>query len=76
MYITGKSPLFFINGNAFTLEAVFCGGGIAAALMSAIYWFKCFNVIYDVGQASVFVFEIFFKNISAVVFRIKVYSGV
>lgn len=59
----GETPLFFINGNAFTLEAVFCGGGIAAALMSAIYWFKCFNVIMT-SDKLLYLFSKFSSKIS------------
>lgn len=41
----GATPLFFINGNAITLEAVLYGLDIAAMLIAVMYWFKCFNEV-------------------------------
>ena len=35
----GATPLFFMNGNPVTAEAVFCGASIAATLISVILWF-------------------------------------
>lgn len=42
----GVTPLFFINGNAITLEAILYGFDIAVMLISVMYWFKCFNFIF------------------------------
>lgn len=39
----GVTPLFFINGNAVTLEAVLFGVDMAAMLVAVMYWFQCFN---------------------------------
>ncbi len=41
----GVTPLFFLNGNPVTLEALLYGVDIAAMLIAVIYWFKCFNYI-------------------------------
>lgn len=41
----GATPLFFLNGNPVTLEAVFYGLDIAAMLVAVLYWFKCWNHI-------------------------------
>lgn len=37
----GKTPLFFMNGNPVTLEAVICGMSIAVMIISVILWFSC-----------------------------------
>ena len=42
---SGATPLFFLNGNAVTAEAVLCGIGLAVTLLSAVVWFRCFNII-------------------------------
>ncbi len=41
----GVTPLFFLNGNPVTLEAILYGIDIAAMLVAVIYWFKCYNHI-------------------------------
>ena len=41
----GITPLFFINGNAVTLEAILYGVDIAIMLIAVIFWFKCFNQV-------------------------------
>lgn len=41
----GATPLFFLNGNPVTLEAILYGADIAAMLVAVLYWFKCFNRI-------------------------------
>ncbi len=41
----GVTPLFFLNGNPVTLEAVLYGLDIATMLIAVMYWFKCFNQI-------------------------------
>lgn len=41
----GVTPLFFLNGNPVTLEAVLYGLDIAAMLVAVMYWFKCYNHI-------------------------------
>lgn len=39
----GATPLFFLNGNPVTLEAILYGVDIAAMLIAVIYWCKCFH---------------------------------
>lgn len=39
------TPLFFLNGNAVTLEAILYGLDIAVMLVAVMYWFKCYNHI-------------------------------
>ena len=39
----GVTPLFFINGNAVTLEAILYGIDIATMLIAVMLWFRCFN---------------------------------
>lgn len=41
----GVTPLFFLNGNAVTLEAVLCGADISVMLLSAVFWFRCVNIV-------------------------------
>lgn len=41
----GVTPLFFLNGNPVTLEAILYGVDIATMLVAVIYWCKCYNEI-------------------------------
>lgn len=41
----GVTPLFFLNGNPVTLEAILYGLDIATMLVAVLYWFKCYNHI-------------------------------
>lgn len=41
----GVTPLFFLNGNPVTLEAVLYGLNIAVMLIAVMYWFKCYSQI-------------------------------
>ena len=41
----GVTPLFFMNGNPVTLEAILYGANIALMLIAVIYWCKCFSLI-------------------------------
>lgn len=41
----GVTPLFFLNGNPVTLEAILYGVDIAIMLVAIIYWCKCYNEI-------------------------------
>jgi len=41
----GATPLFFLNGNAITKEALISGLSIATLLTGVIYWFKCYSII-------------------------------
>ncbi len=43
----GATPLFFINGNAFTLEALIYGFVFALLIFCVIFWFKVFNCVFD-----------------------------
>lgn len=39
----GVTPLFFLNGNPVTLEAVWYGVDMAVMLVAVLYWCKCFH---------------------------------
>lgn len=39
----GVTPLFYLNGNPVTLEAVLYGLDMAAMLIAVMGWFRCFN---------------------------------
>lgn len=41
----GKTVLFYLNGNAMTLESIIYGLAAATMLSSMIIWFSCFNKI-------------------------------
>ena len=41
----GVTPLFFMNGNPVTKEAIFYGVAIAAMLTAVIIWCKCYSII-------------------------------
>ena len=41
----GVTPLFFMNGNAVTKEAILYGAAIAVMLIAVIHWFKCYSLI-------------------------------
>ena len=41
----GVTPLFFMNGNAVTLEAILYGFDISLMLISVVYWCKCFSIV-------------------------------
>lgn len=41
----GVTPLFFMNGNPVTLEAILYGGNIALMLLAVVYWCKCYSKI-------------------------------
>lgn len=41
----GVTVLFYLNGNAITLEAIIYGLASAAMLVSVVMWFSCFNKI-------------------------------
>ncbi len=43
----GATPLLFINGNAYTLEALIYGFVFALLIICVIFWFKVFNEIFD-----------------------------
>lgn len=43
----GATPLFFVNGNAFTLEALIYGGVFALLIICVIFWFSAFHCIFD-----------------------------
>lgn len=46
----GATPLFFLNGNAVTLEAVLAGVSIGAMLVGVLYWFKCYSRIMSTDK--------------------------
>ena len=41
----GATPLFFLNGNPITLEALLYGVDIAILFIAVVFWFKCFNLV-------------------------------
>ncbi len=41
----GATPLFFVNGNAVTAEALLCGVSLGITLVAALVWFRCFNAV-------------------------------
>jgi len=41
----GKTPLFFMNGNAITLEAIIYGVGIAVMLVGVMMWAKAYSFV-------------------------------
>ena len=43
----GTTPLFFLNNNPFTLEALVYGFAFALLILCVIFWFKAFNYIFD-----------------------------
>lgn len=43
----GVTPLFFINGRAFTLEALLYGVMLGGSLSAVIMWFKVFGKVFD-----------------------------
>lgn len=43
----GVTPLFYLNGNAVTLEAIFCGAGFALTLVASLLWFGIFSKVME-----------------------------
>ena len=41
----GETPLFFMNGNAVTLEAVFYGIDISVMIISVMLWFRSYSIV-------------------------------
>lgn len=41
----GVTPLFFLNGNPVTLEAVLYGAGLAVSVIGLLIWCKCYSLI-------------------------------
>ena len=41
----GVTPLFFMNGNPVTLEALLYGVAAATMLIAVMYWCKCYSII-------------------------------
>lgn len=41
----GVTPLFFMNGNPVTLEALLYGADIAVMMISVLIWCKCFSLV-------------------------------
>ncbi len=41
----GVTPLFFLNGNPVTLEAILCGISIAVTVIGVLLWCKCYSFI-------------------------------
>lgn len=51
----GVTPLFFMNGNAVTLESILYGIDIALMIIVVIYWCKCYSIIVD-SEKFIFLF--------------------
>ena len=47
----GVTPLFFMNGNPVTMEAIIYGMDIALMLMAVIYWCKCYSLIMTTDKS-------------------------
>ncbi len=62
----GATPLFFMNGNAFTLEALIYGVAFACLLISIIFWFNCFNKIVD-SDKLIYLFSSFIPTIGLLI---------
>lgn len=43
----GATPLFFLNGNPITLEAVIYGVGLGLTVISVAIWFQCMGFVFD-----------------------------
>ncbi len=41
----GVTPLFFLNDNPVTLEAILYGAAIAGMIISILYWCRCYNSV-------------------------------
>ncbi len=41
----GVTPLFFLNGNPVTLEALLYGVYLGVMLLAALYWFRCLSAV-------------------------------
>lgn len=46
----GVTPLFFLNGNPVTLEAIFYGLFMGLTVVSVIFWCKCYNKIMSTDK--------------------------
>ena len=62
----GKTPLFFMNGNAVTKEAIVCGFFIGIMIVGIMLWFKCFNLVFT-SDKIVFLFGKIIPKISLVI---------
>lgn len=61
----GATPLFFINDNAFTLEALIYGSILGLMILCVIFWFKSFNIIFD-SEKILFLFRKISPKISLI----------
>lgn len=43
----GVTPLFFMNGNPITLEAILYGLDIGIMILAVIYWCKTYNLVFN-----------------------------
>ena len=43
----GVTPLFFLNGNPITLEAILYGLDIGIMILAVIYWCKTYNLVFN-----------------------------
>lgn len=59
----GTTPLFFLNGNPITLEALLYGMDIGIMLISVIAWFGCFNQVITEDKL-LFLFGRFFPKLA------------
>ncbi|MDP4120905.1 MAG: energy-coupling factor transporter transmembrane component T [Bacillota bacterium] len=42
----GKTVLFFLHGNAITLESIIAGISMSVMMISAVFWLWCFGIIF------------------------------
>lgn len=46
----GATPLFFMNGNAVTLEAIICGANMAVMLTAVVLWCKAYSYVFTTDK--------------------------
>lgn len=62
----GVTPLYFINGNAITLEALIYGVVFASMIISVIYWFNSFNKIMT-SDKIIYIFSAIIPTIGLII---------
>lgn len=62
----GATPLFFINDNRITLEALAYGAFFALMITEIIFWFKCFNTVFD-SEKTLYIFGRIFPELGLVI---------
>lgn len=62
----GATVLFFINDNRVTLEALIYGATLGLTVIGVIFWFKCFNKIFD-SERIIYLFGKLFPSLGLVI---------